>query len=230
MHAYIREFLKGNKGKLAITRSQLYEQLRPRSKAQNAQNYFLYTKNTTKDAQHGKITPKIHPQKIAPRAAETQEPPLYPYTTLLLLGEESFLVFWIAPQNVTQQFQNYSISSTTYGLARFQFSDHFVQISPSCDLAELALVSLKEKREKNRDFRIISKAQDRREFDFTLHFRQVYNRYSLQNPKISRIFQKIACIFASQNAKISLWAVFFDLEKTFLRKNVLHFRQELNEL
>ena len=39
------QLLKGNKGKLVTTRSQLYEQLRPRSKMQNAQNSFLYLLN-----------------------------------------------------------------------------------------------------------------------------------------------------------------------------------------
>ena len=44
---YVDDILKDNKGKLVMTRSQLYEQLRPRSKMQNAQNYFLYSPETS---------------------------------------------------------------------------------------------------------------------------------------------------------------------------------------
>ena len=43
---YVDDILKEHKGKLVMTRSQLYEQLRPRSKMQNAQNYSLYTRKT----------------------------------------------------------------------------------------------------------------------------------------------------------------------------------------
>ena len=40
---YIHSFFKENKGKLAMARLQQYEQLGPRPKMQNSQNYFLYT-------------------------------------------------------------------------------------------------------------------------------------------------------------------------------------------
>ena len=42
--------LKTTKAQLVVTRSQLYEQLRPRSKMQNAQNYILYIPGTPSHA------------------------------------------------------------------------------------------------------------------------------------------------------------------------------------